>query len=478
MLSSAVSRRVIGCGSTPAWGVAWGVARTRALGTATKRRVLGGIIASNDNNTAGGRGGRRHQATSATSSGGGEEARGGARGGDQHEFRMHDSMVPLTDTQRQLKEAIFKFAQKEIQPLAQQLDDGIAAPPDMWRKMGDMGLLGITAPVQYGGMEMGYLENCIAMEELSRACASVGLSYAAHSNLCVSQIDRNGNAAQKQFFLPKLVSGEHIGALCISEEEAGSDVVSMKTTAVKKGKHFVLNGSKMWITNGDIADVYIVYAKTNPVGKQHGITAFLVNKKSKGLRANPPLDKLGMRGSNTCQLFFENVEVPEENILGQVDKGIYVLMSGLDYERLALSAGPLGIMQSCVDNVMPYVALRKQFGKPLSSFQLIQAKLADMYTSLCASRAFVYSTAKAVDEKQLDQSAITRSCASAFLFSAEHATQVALQAIQCLGSSGYMNEYPLGRLLRDAKLYEIGGGTTEIRRLVIAKELAKQLVGL
>eukprot|EP01105_Mastigella_eilhardi_P022064 TRINITY_DN5403_c0_g1_i1.p1 TRINITY_DN5403_c0_g1~~TRINITY_DN5403_c0_g1_i1.p1 ORF type:complete len:369 (-),score=92.15 TRINITY_DN5403_c0_g1_i1:175-1281(-) len=363
----------------------------------------------------------------------------------------------------------------KLAPLANQIDQQNVAPREIWKQMGEMGLLGVTAPTQFGGLQLGYLENCIVTEELSRASASVGLSYTAHSNLCVNQIVRNGTPEQQKRYLPKLISGEHVGALCISEEEAGSDAVALKTTATKKGDKYLLNGSKMWITNGDIADVCVVYAKTHPEKGRHGITAFIVETKTKGFSANPPMEKLGMRGSHTSQLFFEDVAVPEENVLGGEDKGVRVLMSGLDLERLVLSAGPVGIMQACIDTVLPYVVTRKQFRKPLSSFQFTQGKLADLYTSLAASRAYMYNVARAVDENRIDTSSLTRDAAAVFLFTAENAVRSALQAIQCLGGSGYTTEYPTGRLLRDAKLYEIGGGTTEIRRIVVGRELARSL---
>jgi len=343
----------------------------------------------------------------------------------------------------------------------------------LWRELGDMGLLGITAPSQYGGSGLGYLDHCLAMEELSRASASVALSYGAHSNLCVNQITRNGNEAQKQKYLPKLITGEHIGALAMSEPGSGSDVVSMKLRAEKKGNKYVLNGNKMWITNGPDANTLVVYAKTEPEKGQHGITAFIIEKGFKGFSTAQKLDKLGMRGSNTCELVFENCEVPAENILGEVNKGVYVLMSGLDYERLVLSAGPIGIMQACMDAVLPYVHTRKQFGKRIGEFQLMQGKLADMYTTMSACRGYVYTTAQACD-KGAKGTAIRKDCAGVILYAAEKATWMALEAIQCLGGNGYINEYPTGRLLRDAKLYEIGAGTSEIRRMLIGRSFNEE----
>ncbi|KAJ1835125.1 hypothetical protein LPJ63_001370 [Coemansia sp. RSA 2711] len=336
---------------------------------------------------------------------------------------------------------------------------------DMWKKFGDMGLLGMTVVEEYGGLNMGYLMHTIAMEEISRASGSVALSYGAHSNLCVNQIHRHGTEAQKQKYLAKLISGEHVGALAMSEPNAGSDVVSMKLRAEKRGDVFVLNGNKMWITNGPDADTLVVYAKT-----ESKITAFIVEKRFKGFSTHQKLDKLGMRGSNTCELVFEDCEVPAENVLGEVGRGVYVLMSGLDYERLVLSGGPLGLMQSAVDVAAQYVHEREQFGKPIGTFELMQGKMADMYTRLNASRAYVYAVARACDQGRVS----SKDCAGAILYSAECATQVALDAIQCLGGNGYINEYPTGRILRDAKLYEIGAGTSEIRRMLIGRELNKQ----
>ncbi|CAL5220408.1 g2419 [Coccomyxa viridis] len=336
--------------------------------------------------------------------------------------------------------------------------------------MGHMGLHGITVPADYGGLNMGYQHHCIAMEELSRASGSVALSYGAHSNLCINQIVRNGTEAQKQKYLPQLLTGERIGALAMSEPGAGSDVVGMRCRADYKDGKFVLNGTKMWCTNGTVASTLVVYAKTQPDKGPHGITAFLIEEGMKGFRTAQKLDKLGMRGSDTCELIFENCEVPEENVLGQVDRGVYVLMSGLDYERLVLSAGPLGLMQSCLDVVLPYVHDRKQFGQKIGEFQLIQGKLADMYTVTAATRAFVYKTAAEADAGRADR----KDCAAVILYAAENATRMALDAIQILGGNGYINEYPTGRLLRDAKLYEIGAGTSEIRRMLIGRELFKE----
>jgi isovaleryl-CoA dehydrogenase len=333
--------------------------------------------------------------------------------------------------------------------------------------MGDVGVLGVTVSDEYGGAGMGYLEHCVAMEEISRASASVGLSYGAHSNLCVNQIRLNGNDEQRGRFLPKLVSGDFVGALAMSEVGAGSDVVSMRTQAVKKGDRYILNGGKMWITNGPTADVIVVYAKTDPDRIQHGITAFLVEKGMKGFSIAQKLDKLGMRGSDTGELVFEDVEVPEENVLGQINGGVKVLMSGLDYERAVLAAGPTGIMQACMDVVIPYVHEREQFGKPIGTFQLMQGKLADMYVTMNATKSYVYTVAKACDRGEVTR----KDAAGAILYAAEKATWMCLEAIQCLGGNGYTNDYPTGRLLRDAKLYEIGAGTSEVRRMLIGREL-------
>ncbi len=365
-----------------------------------------------------------------------------------------------------LREAVHDFAAQEIAPLAAEIDRSNEFPNELWPKLGEMGLLGITVPEAYGGSGMGYLAHIVAMEEISRASASVGLSYGAHSNLCVNQINRNGSDAQKQKYLPKLISGEHIGALAMSEPNAGSDVVSMRMRAEKQGDKYILNGTKMWITNGPDADVIVVYAKTDPQAGSKGMTTFIVEK-SFGFKVAQKLDKLGMRGSNTGELVFEDVEVPEENVLGQIGRGAAVLMSGLDYERAVLSGGPLGIMQACMDLVIPYIHERKQFGQSIGEFQLIQGKMADMYTTLNACKAYVYAVGAACDRGETTR----KDAAGAILYSAEKATQMALDAIQILGGNGYMNEYPAGRLLRDAKLYEIGAGTSEIRRMLIGREL-------
>ncbi|KAI9345228.1 acyl-CoA dehydrogenase/oxidase [Obelidium mucronatum] len=385
---------------------------------------------------------------------------------DSYENRV----VGLSEEHHTLRESVHEFCQKELAPRAHQIDKDNAFPMDMWKKFGDMGLLGITAPEQYGGQDMGYLAHCLVMEEISRASGSVALSYGAHSNLCVNQIVRNGNEAQKEKYLPRLISGDHIGALAMSEAGSGSDVVSMKLRADKKGDRYVLNGTKFWITNGPDADVLVVYAKTDINAGPKGITAFLVEKGFKGFTKSPKLDKLGMRGSNTCELVFEDCEVPAENVLGQVGKGVYVLMSGLDMERLVLAAGPLGLMQSALDITIPYVHERNQFGQQVGQFQLIQAKMADMYTKLGASRSYVHTVARAADSGY----ASPQDCAGVILYAAERATECALDAIQCLGGNGYINDYPTGRLLRDAKLYEIGAGTSEIRRMLIGREFNKQ----
>ena len=373
----------------------------------------------------------------------------------------------LGDTAEALRSEVARFSANEIAPRAAEIDVSNEFPADLWRKFGDMGLLGITADEEYGGANMGYLAHCVAMEEISRASASVGLSYGAHSNLCVNQISRNGNQEQKARYLPKLISGEHVGALAMSEPGAGSDVVGMRTRADKRGDRYVLNGSKMWITNGPDADTLVVYAKTDPAAGSRGITAFLIERSFKGFSTAQKLNKLGMRGSNTCELVFEDCEVPEENVLGTLGRGVNVLMSGLDYERAVLAAGPIGIMQACMDVVMPYIHDRKQFGQPIGEFQLMQGKIADMYTTMNASRAYVYAVAKACDRGRTTR----KDAAGAILYAAEKATWMALEAIQCLGGNGYINDYPTGRLLRDAKLYEIGAGTSEIRRMLIGREL-------
>ncbi|PZN99427.1 MAG: acyl-CoA dehydrogenase [Hyphomicrobiales bacterium] len=373
----------------------------------------------------------------------------------------------LGETADAIRDTVHDFAQEKIAPRAQEIDATNQFPRDLWPQMGALGLHGITVKEEDGGAGLGYLEHVVAIEEISRASASVGLSYGAHSNLCVNQIARNGNAAQKAKYLPKLISGEHVGALAMSEPGAGSDVVSMKTRAVKKGDRYVLTGNKMWITNGPIAETLVVYAKTDPEAGSKGITAFLIEKGMKGFSTAQKLDKLGMRGSDTCELVFEDCEVPEENVLGTVGRGVNVLMSGLDYERVVLSAGPLGIMQAALDVVMPYVHERKQFGQSIGQFQLVQGKLADMYVMMNACKAYVYAVAKACDRGETTR----EDAAGAILISAEKATQIALDAIQLLGGNGYINDYPTGRLLRDAKLYEIGAGTSEIRRMLIGREL-------
>ena len=372
----------------------------------------------------------------------------------------------LGDTVDMLRDAVYNFAQSEIAPIAADIDRCNEFPNQLWPKLGEMGLLGITVPESYGGTGMGYLAHIVAMEEISRASASVGLSYGAHSNLCVNQINRNGSDAQKQKYLPKLISGEHIGALAMSEPGAGSDVIGMQMKAQKKGDRYLLNGTKMWITNGPDADLVVVYAKTDPEAESRGITAFLVEK-TFGFSTAPKLDKLGMRGSNTGELVFQDVEVPEENVLGEVNGGARVLMSGLDFERAVLAAGPTGIMQACMDAVVPYIHERKQFGQSIGEFELMQGKLADMYTTMNASKAYVYAVGKACDRGETTR----KDAAGAILYAAEKATWMALEAIQTLGGNGYTNDYPVGRLLRDAKLYEIGAGTSEIRRMLIGREL-------
>ncbi|HMN72692.1 MAG TPA: isovaleryl-CoA dehydrogenase [Rhodoblastus sp.] len=376
----------------------------------------------------------------------------------------------LSEDIRMLRDTVQAFAAEEIAPRAAQIDKDNEFPADLWKKFGDLGLLGMTAPEELGGSNMGYLAHIVAMEEISRASASVGLSYGAHSNLCVNQIRRNGTDAQRKKYLPKLISGEHVGALAMSEPGAGSDVVSMKLRADKKGDRYVLNGSKMWITNGGDADTLVVYAKTDLAAGPRGMTAFIVEKGFAGFSHGPHLDKLGMRGSNTFPLFFDNCEVPEENVLGKVGEGVKVLMSGLDYERAVLSGGPLGIMAACMDVTIPYMHERKQFGQPIGDFQLMQGKIADMYSTWQATRAYVYAVGRACDTADHART-LRKDAAGAILYSAEKATWMAGETIQALGGVGYTSEFPAGRLWRDAKLYEIGAGTSEIRRMLIGREL-------
>lgn len=375
-------------------------------------------------------------------------------------FALGEDIDALQDTVR-------KFAQEHIAPRAAQIDQSNEFPPDLWQKMGDLGLHGITVPEQYGGADMGYLAHTVAIEEISRASASVGLSYGAHSNLCINQINRWGSSEQKQRYLPALVSGEHVGSLAMSEPSSGSDVVSMQLSAEKRNDRYVLNGNKMWITNGPDANTLVVYGKSDPAAGARGITAFIIEKSMGGFSTGQKLDKLGMRGSNTCELVFDDVDVPFDNVLGEEGKGVNVLMSGLDFERVVLAAGPLGIMAAAMDVVIPYVHERKQFGKAIGSFQLMQGKLADMYTTMNACRAYVYAVARACDLGETTR----KDSAGCILYAAEKATLVALDSIQCLGGNGYINDYPTGRLLRDAKLYEIGAGTSEIRRMLIGREL-------
>lgn len=376
----------------------------------------------------------------------------------------------LGETVDLLRDTVRSFSEDEISPRANLIEQNNDFPHDLWSKLGNIGVLGITVEEEYGGAGMGYLEHVVALEEISRASAAVGLSYSAHSNLCVNQLRLNGNEEQKKKFLPKLISGEKVGALAMSETGAGSDVVGMRTIARKNGDRFILNGSKMWITNGPNADTLVVYAKTDPGAGKHGITAFIIEKGMKGFSTSPKLDKMGMRGSNTCELIFSDCEVPEANVLGSLNGGVKVLMSGLDYERAVLAAGPIGIMQACMDVVLPYVHDRKQFGQPIGEFQLMQGKLADMYVAMNASKSYVYSVAKACDRGEVTR----KDAAGAILYAAERASWMASEAIQCLGGNGYINDYPTGRLLRDAKLYEIGAGTSEIRRMLIGRELFKE----
>ena len=373
----------------------------------------------------------------------------------------------LGETISLIRDTVRQFSSQEIAPRADEIDRMDSFPRDLWPRLGDLGLLGITVSEEYGGSGLGYLAHAVTMEEISRGSASVGLSYGAHSNLCVNQIFRNGSDEQKRRYLPRLISGEDVGGLAMSEPDAGSDVVSMTLRAEKKAAHYVLNGTKMWITNGPEADTFVIYGKTDPESGSRGITAFLVEKSFSGFHASPKLDKMGMRGSSTSELVFQDCEVPEENVLGGVGEGVRVLMSGLDFERLVLAGGPLGIMQSCLDVVIPYVHQREQFGQPIGEFQLIQAKLADMYTAISASQSYVYSVARAADRGESSR----KDSAGCLLFAAEQATKVALQAVQTLGGNGYLNDFATGRLLRDAKLYEIGAGTSEIRRMLIGREL-------
>jgi isovaleryl-CoA dehydrogenase len=393
-----------------------------------------------------------------------EQSNSGHRGKPMSD---NDMDFGLGETIGMLRATVAGFAARKIAPRAAEIDHANAFPPELWRELGALGVLGITVEEEYGGTNLGYLAHMVAMEEISRASASVGLSYGAHSNLCVNQIRRNGNSQQKLRYLPKLITGEHVGALAMSEPDAGSDVVNMKLRAERRGDRFVLNGTKMWITNGPDADTLVVYAKTDPAAGARGITAFIIEKNFKGYSTAQKLDKLGMRGSNTCELVFQDCEVPADHVLGEIGRGVNVLMSGLDYERAVLAAGPLGIMQACMDVVLPYVHDRKQFGRPIGEFQLMQGKLADMYTTMNACKSYAYTVGRACDEGRITR----KDAAGAILYAAEKATWMALEAIQCLGGVGYTNDYPTGRLLRDAKLYEIGAGTSEIRRMLIGREL-------
>uniref|UniRef100_A0AC35F7G5 Isovaleryl-CoA dehydrogenase, mitochondrial n=1 Tax=Panagrolaimus sp. PS1159 TaxID=55785 RepID=A0AC35F7G5_9BILA len=387
-------------------------------------------------------------------------------------YPINDDLYQLTDEQKQLRKTVFDFAQKELAPHAAEIDKTNNFPQlrEFWKKLGENGLLGITAPAEYGGSEMTYFDHVIAMEELSRASGSIALSYGAHSNLCVNQLVRHATAAQKEKYLPKLCSGEHIGALAMSEAGAGSDVVSMKLRADKKGDRYILNGNKFWISNGPDADVYVVYAKTDPKKYQHGITAFIVERDFPGFSRGPKLDKLGMRGSNTCELIFENCEVPEENILGKLNKGVYVLMTGLDVERLVLAGCPMGLLQSSCDFAFDYAHQREAFGNKIGTFQLMQGKLADMYVKMSSCRSYLYSTARATTAGHLTN----KDCAGVVLYVAEQSTKIALDAIQILGGNGCINDYPVGRILRDSKICEIGAGTSEIRRLIIGRAINKE----
>ncbi|CAD5219884.1 unnamed protein product [Bursaphelenchus okinawaensis] len=409
----------------------------------------------------------RFQSTAASSSSSSSTIGNGFR-----TYPVNDDVYGLTDEQRMLRETVFNFSQRDLAPYGNEIDkhNNFTNLREFWRKLGDNGLLGITAPEEYGGSQMTYFDHVIAMEELSRASGSIALSYGAHSNLCVNQIVRHGTPEQKAKYLPKLISGEHIGSLAMSEANAGSDVVSMQLRADKKGDRYILNGNKFWITNGPDADTYVVYAKTDVSKKQHGITAFIVERDWKGFSRGEKLDKLGMRGSNTCELIFENVEVPVENILGKENEGVYVLMTGLDVERLVLAGGPLGLMQSACDIAFDYAHQRTAFGTKIGTFQLMQGKLADMYSTLSACRSYLYTIARSTTAGKVT----SKDCAGVILYTSEKATQVALDAIQILGGNGYINDYPTGRLLRDAKLYEIGAGTSEVRRLVIGRALNKE----